>query len=82
MNDEQKRIAAAYVAQLDAEKVFPKKIVTEVTPLKGFYRGEDYHQDYALKNPNNPYIQICDLPKIEALKQQFPDLFVDYKGAR
>ena len=82
MNDKQKRIAAAYIAQLDAEKVFPKKIVTEVTPLKGFYRGEDYHQDYALKNPNNPYIQICDLPKIEALKQQFPDLFVDYKGAR
>jgi peptide-methionine (S)-S-oxide reductase len=82
MNDEQKRIATAYIAQLDGEKVFPKKIVTEVTPLKGFYRGEAYHQDYALKNPNNPYIQICDLPKIADLKQQFPDLFVDYKGAR
>ena len=81
MNDEQKRIANAYIAQLDAEKVFPKKIVTEVTPLKGFYRGEEYHQDYALNNPNNPYIQICDLPKIEALKQQFPELFLNYKGA-
>lgn len=79
-NDEQKRIATDYIAQLDAAKVFPKKIVTEVTPLKGFYRGEDYHQDYALKNPTNPYIQICDLPKISALKQQFPELFVDYKG--
>ena len=79
-NDEQKRIATAYIAQLDAAKVFPKKIVTEVTPLKGFYKGEDYHQDYALKNPSNPYIQICDLPKISALKQQFPELFVDYKG--
>jgi peptide-methionine (S)-S-oxide reductase len=79
-NEEQKRVAAAYIAQLDAEKVFPKPIVTEVTPLKGFYRAEDYHQDYALKNPSNPYIQICDLPKISALKQQFPDLFVDYKG--
>jgi peptide-methionine (S)-S-oxide reductase len=79
-NEEQKRIATAYIAQLDAEKVFPEKIVTEVTPLKGFYRAEEYHQDYALKNPGNPYIQICDLPKISALKQQFPELFVDYKG--
>ncbi|MGA7794609.1 MAG: peptide-methionine (S)-S-oxide reductase MsrA [Candidatus Acidiferrales bacterium] len=79
-NDEQKRLATAYIAQLDAAKVFPKRIVTEVTPLKAFYRGEDYHQDYALKNPNSSYIQICDLPKISALKQQFPELFVDYKG--
>jgi len=81
-NDGQKRIAQAYIAQLDAAKVFPSKIVTEVTPLKAFYRAEDYHQDYALKNPGNPYIQICDLPKIEALKQQFPQLFVDYKGQK
>src|SRR5580658_8679245 len=81
-NDEQKRVAAAYIAQLDAENVFPSKIVTEVTPLKGFYRAEDYHQDFALKNPNHPYIQICDLPKIAALKEQFPELFMDYKGAR
>jgi peptide-methionine (S)-S-oxide reductase len=81
-SDEQKQIAAAYIAQLDSEKIFPKKIVTEVTPLKGFYRAEDYHQDFALKNPTNSYIQICDLPKIDALKQQFPELFVDYKGAR
>jgi peptide-methionine (S)-S-oxide reductase len=78
--DEQKRVATAYIAQLDAAKAFPKPIVTEITPLKGFYRAEDYHQDYALKNPTNPYIQICDLPKISALKQQFPGLFVDYKG--
>jgi peptide-methionine (S)-S-oxide reductase len=79
-NAEQKRIAEAYIAQLDAAKVFPKKIVTEVTPLKGFYRAEEYHQDFALKNPDNPYIQICDRPKIAALKQQFPELFVNYKG--
>jgi peptide-methionine (S)-S-oxide reductase len=79
-NDDQKRIATAYIAQLDAAKVFPKRIVTEVTLLKGFYRAEEYHQDYALNNPSNPYILICDRPKIEALKQQFPDLFVNYKG--
>ena len=79
-NDEQKRIATAYIAQLDAAKVFPHKIVTEVTPLRAFYRAEDYHQDYALHNPENLYIQICDRPKISALKEQYPDLFVEYKG--
>jgi peptide-methionine (S)-S-oxide reductase len=76
---EQQKIATAYIAQLDAAHVFPKKIVTEVTPLKAFYDGEDYHQDYAEKNPNNPYIQVCDVPKVAALKQQFPELFQDYK---
>ena len=79
-NDAQKRIASAYIAQLDAEKVFPKRIVTLVAPLKGFYKAEAYHQDYALKNPNNPYIEVCDRPKISALKKEFPELFVDYKG--
>jgi peptide-methionine (S)-S-oxide reductase len=82
VNDEQKHVADAYIAQLNAAKVFPKPIVTEVSALKGFYRAEDYHQDYALKNPNNPYIEICDRPKIAALKEQFPELFVDYKGQK
>ncbi|HVB98019.1 MAG TPA: peptide-methionine (S)-S-oxide reductase MsrA [Candidatus Dormibacteraeota bacterium] len=77
---EQKRIATAYIAQLDAEKAFAKPIVTEVTPLQAFYRAEEYHQDYALKNPGNPYILICDLPKVHALEQQFPALFVEYQG--
>lgn len=76
---EQQKIAEAYIAQLDAAHAFPKKIVTEVTPLKGFYDAEDYHQDYAEKNPNNPYIQVCDVPKVAALKEQFPELFQDYK---
>jgi peptide-methionine (S)-S-oxide reductase len=79
-NDEQKRIATAYIAQLDAAHVFPKPIVTQVVPLQGFYKAEDYHQDYALKNPDNPYIYVCDRPKIAALKQQFPELFQKYKG--
>ena len=78
-NEEQERLAKAYIAQLDAQKVFGKPIVTEVTPLKAFYRAEDYHQDYAYHNPDNPYIQVCDVPKIAALKQQFPELFIDYK---
>jgi peptide-methionine (S)-S-oxide reductase len=79
-SDDQQRIANAYIAQLDAAHVFRHRIVTQVTPLQGFYRAEDYHQDYALHHPDNPYIQVCDRPKIEALKKQFPDLFVDYKG--
>ncbi len=78
-NEEQKRLAEAYIAQLNQQKVFPKKIVTEVAPLKAFYRAEDYHQDYAYYNPANPYIQVCDRPKIEALRRQFPELFVEYK---
>ncbi len=77
---DQQRIAQAYITQLDAAHVFRKKIVTEVTPLKGFYRGEDYHQDYALHHPDNPYIQVCDRPKIDALKKEYPELFVDYRG--
>src|SRR5215831_21203023 len=59
-NDEQKHLATAYIQQLDAAKAFPAPIVTEVTPLKGFYRAEDYHQDYAHNHPDNPYIKVCD----------------------
>jgi peptide-methionine (S)-S-oxide reductase len=79
-SEEQHRVAAAYIAQLDAAQVFPRKIVTQLVPLQAFYDGEGYHQDYADKNPNNPYIQICDVPKIAALKAQFPELFHEYNG--
>ena len=61
-NDEQKTIAQAYIAQLDAAHVFGSRIVTEVTPLKGFYTAEQYHQHYADLNPDNPYNQVCDRP--------------------
>ena len=76
---EQAEIAQTYIAQLDAAGVFGAKIVTEVGPLVEFFDGEDYHQDYALKNPHNPYIQVCDIPKIAELERQFPELFADYK---
>jgi len=78
--EQQRKISLAYIAQLDAAHVFPKPIVTQVVPLQGFHDAESYHQDYALHNPDNPYIQVCDRPKIEALKQQFPELFQEYKG--
>jgi peptide-methionine (S)-S-oxide reductase len=81
-DENQKRIASAYIAQLDAANVFHGPIVTQVTPLKGFYTAEEYHQDFAVKNPTNNYIKVCDLPKIAALKEQFPELFVDYKGRK
>jgi peptide-methionine (S)-S-oxide reductase len=75
----QQKIAAAYIEQLDAAHVFPKKIVTQLVPLESFYDGEEYHQDYAEKNPHNPYILVCDVPKIAGLKQQFPELFEEYQ---
>lgn len=76
MNDEQTRVAKAYIAELDAAKVFPAKIVTEVTPYTNFYRAEDYHQDATTTISINPgYIINNDLPKIEALKATFPALW-------
>jgi len=77
---EQQRIASAYIAQLDADHAWPHPIVTQVVPLKAFYRAEDYHQDYALKNPNNPYIMVCDRPKISTLQTDYPELYVPYHG--
>ena len=74
--DEQHRIAAAYVSQLEQAKVFPHKIVTEIVPLKGFYEAEAYHQNYATRHPNDPYIVINDAPKVAHLKQQFPAIYV------
>jgi peptide-methionine (S)-S-oxide reductase len=76
--DAQREVAEAYVKQLDAAHVFAKPIVTQIVPLQAFYAGEEYHQDYAMKNPHNPYIQVCDIPKIASLGQQFPELFAEY----
>ncbi len=75
-NDEQKHIAEAYIAQLDQAKVFRRPIVTKVVPLRAFYPAEAYHQNYATLHPNQPYIVFNDAPKVEHLRQQFPDLYV------
>jgi peptide-methionine (S)-S-oxide reductase len=74
-NDEQKRIAEAYIAQLDKAKVFPRPIVTQVVPLKGFYPAEAYHQNYATLHPDQPYIVYNDAPKVAHLRSEFPDLY-------
>ena len=72
---EQSRIAAAYIAQLNAAKLFPTPIVTTIEPGKEFYPAEAYHQDYLTLHPHQPYIAINDLPKIQALKEVFPDSY-------
>lgn len=71
----QKKIAEAYIAQLNAAGVYDKPIVTRVDPLTAFYAAEDYHQDFLLDNPRHRYIVINDLPKIEHLKELFPDVY-------
>ncbi|HXR96913.1 MAG TPA: peptide-methionine (S)-S-oxide reductase MsrA [Terriglobales bacterium] len=73
-NPDQERIAKAYIDQLEAARIFQRPIVTQLNPLHGFYRAEDYHQDYAVHNPDNPYIRINDLPKLAALRAQWPAL--------
>jgi peptide-methionine (S)-S-oxide reductase len=74
-NPEQRRIAAAYIAQLNAAKLFPTPIVTTIEPGKEFYPAEAYHQDYLTLHPYQPYIATNDLPKIQALKELFPDSY-------
>ena len=71
---EQKRVAEAYIQQLNQAKVFGAPIVTEVTPLQAFYPAEGYHQNYCSLNPQNPYIQGVAVPKVEKTKKHFPDL--------
>jgi peptide-methionine (S)-S-oxide reductase len=71
----QQRIAAAYVAQLNKSRAFPKPIVTQIGALRAFYPAEDYHQDYLIHHPDQPYIAVNDLPKIAALKRLYPALW-------
>ncbi|MBV8553798.1 MAG: peptide-methionine (S)-S-oxide reductase MsrA [Acidobacteriaceae bacterium] len=73
-NDDQKKVAEAYIKQLDEAKVFSRQIVTQVTPLTGFYAAEAYHQHFLDHNMNMPYIVYNDLPKIAALKKEYPEL--------
>jgi len=75
---EQERVAKAYIDQLQAAHAFRRPIVTVIAPLKAFYPAEAYHQNYLELHPDQPYIIINDLPKIAALKRQFPALYVDH----
>jgi peptide-methionine (S)-S-oxide reductase len=72
-DDDQRRVAEAYIKQLDAAKVFDRPIVTEVVPLDRFYPGEEYHQDYAARNPLQPYILFNARPKVEKVRKVYKD---------
>jgi peptide-methionine (S)-S-oxide reductase len=74
-NDQQQRVAESYIKQLSAAKTFSRPIVTQVAKLRGFYRAEEYHQHYLAQHPDQLYIVINDLPKVAALKKQFPDIY-------
>jgi len=76
-SDEQKKVAEAYIAQLNAAKVYRKPIVTTIGPLEAFYPAEAYHQDYLTLHPNQPYIAFNDLPKVEHLKKIFAENYIE-----
>ena len=76
-SDDQKKVAEAYIAQLNAAKVYPKPIVTKVASLQAFFPAEAYHQDYLTLHPNQPYIAYNDLPKIENLKKIFAENYTE-----
>ena len=74
---EQEKTARAYITQLDAAKIFPERIVTKLEPMKTYFPAEDYHQNYATRHPDNPFIFFNDRPKVDNLKKQFPDLYAE-----
>ena len=74
-SEEQKKIAVAYIAQLDSAKLYKHPIVTQVVAAPAFYDAEDYHQDYFVHHPNDGYIRAMDLPKLELLKREFPQFY-------
>ena len=77
LDDAQRKVATAYIAQLDAAKAFPKPIVTHVEAFKGFFPAEGYHQNFLTLNPDYPYIAYNDLPKVADLKKVFPAQYAD-----
>ena len=77
-SESQKRVTEAYIGQLNTAKVYSRLIVTKVEPFKAFFPAEDYHQDYLKNNPASPYIRAFDLPKLESLKRDYPELYRSY----
>ena len=75
VNDNQRRVALAYISQLQTARAYRDSIVTQVQPLPTFYPAEAYHQDYVARHPLQPYIVVNDLPKLRHLQQQFPGLY-------
>ncbi|NMK45966.1 peptide-methionine (S)-S-oxide reductase MsrA [Achromobacter sp. Bel] len=76
-NDSQRKVAEAYIAQLNQTGVYPKALATTVEPLQAFYPAEGYHQDYLVRHPYSMYIMVNDVPKVENLAKTFPDRYRD-----
>ena len=76
-SDEQKKLALDYIDAISKSKALPKPVATQVVPLVKFYEAEAYHQNYLVRNMTQPYIVINDLPKLAALKEKFPELYVE-----
>lgn len=72
---QQRKLADRFIANLNRSRAFPDPIVTQVVPLKGFYPAEAYHQNFLERHPDNPYIVINDLPKLETLREKYPELY-------
>jgi peptide-methionine (S)-S-oxide reductase len=73
-SEAQRAVAEAYIRQLDQARVFERPIATTLEPLEGFFEAEAYHQNYAARNPTQPYVQFTALPKVEKLHESFGDL--------
>jgi peptide-methionine (S)-S-oxide reductase len=76
MNGEQRNLATAFINAINRSKALSKPVATKVVPFSAFYEAEEHHQDFVKKNPEYPYVVYNDLPKLEALKQKFPDLYI------
>ncbi len=74
VTDDQRDVAQAYIRQLNEAKIFPRPIVTTVVPFQGFYAAEEYHQDFIARNPTYPYVVYNDLPKLDRLKREYPQM--------
>lgn len=74
-NNDQKRVASAYIEQLNKAHIFSKPIVTQLVPLNSFYAAEEYHQNFINRHPNYPYVVVNDLPKLAHLREQFPEMY-------
>jgi len=72
---DQKRVAEAYMAQLDRARVFGRPLVTSIEPSRAFYAAEDYHQDFLERHPTHPYIVVNDVPKVAQLREVFPSAY-------
>jgi peptide-methionine (S)-S-oxide reductase len=75
LNAEQARVARAYLQQLGKSGLWNRPLVTRIEPFKGFFPAEDYHQDFAARNPDHGYIQRWDAPKVQTLKAFYPGLY-------